>query len=504
MPTARQHLSQSNDRHFATDNVVASVLLGCLTLGAVEPGSGSSVDKALIYLNDADDLVIESAFGGDVLVNGNSMASTFTRLTNTELLGDQLVNDTEALRSTALAQQTVISAQQAVISTQQSQLAGLQSTVAAQQASIAGFPTLLSCYVRPGPINVATVGASCVESFVMDGDTYVAFCSAQDQLSFVSSSVVVKWNPATFGLDAFQSLTTFGALACKYFEIQSFRFLMFANSYNGSSYAINSEIFLFNLILRRFVSFQLVPTNYANGIDATMINGLLYIAVANHQSGKTNYTSESEILVFQPQPSPRFVSNQKISGSGASKLQFFKFNDSAFLIIPNQAINVASIFMFNSSTAQFDLLSINISLTNVYHTQPFLLGQTQYIFAASYSGSSSELYQFEGATNALVLIQRIPTSSIRHAEIMQIEGATYLFLASQHPSGWSTSRLYVWHEATLMFTHYQDFTSIAAKWADFVRIGEHAYFLATASYSPVSLTTSSPVSKWCGGRFVLE
>lgn len=125
-----------------------------------------------------------------------------------------------------------------------------------------------------------------------------------------------------------QSINTKGADEWEFFTMNNQSYLAVANHFDGGSWAINSQIFVFNGT--SFVLFQNIATVGASGVEWFSINDQHYLAIANSNDNSINYAVNSHIYKFQAATSS-FVLYQSIPTQCAQKFRYFSINNESYL-----------------------------------------------------------------------------------------------------------------------------------------------------------------------------
>ena len=136
--------------------------------------------------------------------------------------------------------------------------------------------------------SIPTNGALIWTSFSMDGIQYLAVANYHNGLSHNVNSKVYRWDDATSSFLDFQSIPTNGALGWTSFSMDGIQYLAVANHYNGLSKNVNSKVYRWDDATSSFLEFQSIPTNGARGWTSFSMDGIQYLAVANHYNGLSN------------------------------------------------------------------------------------------------------------------------------------------------------------------------------------------------------------------------
>lgn len=128
------------------------------------------------------------------------------------------------------------------------------------------------------------------ESFIIDGETYLAVANSSNNSSGNVDSIIYKWNGTAF--HDIQTIPTNGAHDWESFTIGSDTFLAVASYSNDSTWNINSKIYIWDGT--SFIESQAIPTNGAIDWESFVIDGTTYLAVANLRDGE-NFEIDSKI-----------------------------------------------------------------------------------------------------------------------------------------------------------------------------------------------------------------
>lgn len=115
----------------------------------------------------------------------------------------------------------------------------------------------------------------------------------------------------------FQSIPTQGATDIESFVINGDTYLAIANGNNDSTPNIDSFIYKFNGV--SFVKYYAIPTNSAQDWESFVINGETYLVVANHNLGAT---PEAESVIYKWNGTI-FIELQRIPTVGAIQWESF-------------------------------------------------------------------------------------------------------------------------------------------------------------------------------------
>jgi len=344
-------------------------------------------------------------------------------------------------------------------------------------------PEIQSLYRANGPPftesqAISTVGATDWESFVIEGETYLAVANYyNDAGTFNVDSKIYKWNGSSFS--EFQSIPTNGALDWESFTIDGEIYLAVANSNNDTTRLIDSKVYKWNGA--SFVEFQSIPTQGGNDWEYFILDGEHYLAIANYQG--VSYNVDSVIYKWN---GSTFIEFQSIATHGCKDWEDFLINDELYLVLANfyneSSWSIDSkIYKWNGSAfVEFQ----SIPTVGAVDWEVFSIAGNQYIAVANYTNGStrdvdSKVYQWNGS--AFIEIQSIPTVGAQDWENFSIAGDNYLAVSNFY-NGISyniDSIIYEWNEGS--FSEIQAIaTSAASDIEAFVISGET--YLGIANY----------------------
>ncbi len=163
--------------------------------------------------------------------------------------------------------------------------------------------------------SIATKGAYRMEAFVVEGESYLAVSNAYDGSGYNLPSHIYKYtatgtncpsgggfgngNTHTCGTPI-QTINTSGAYGFKFFMVGSAPYLAVANSYDGTTFQINSKIYKWMSGSKCFGSgttcsaaFQVLATKGATQLQTFTIGPETYLLAANAYDGLTYNISSS-------------------------------------------------------------------------------------------------------------------------------------------------------------------------------------------------------------------
>eukprot|EP01049_Picozoa_sp_SAG25_P003195 SAG25_NODE_181_length_12544_cov_32.416472_2_plen_1608_part_00 len=177
--------------------------------------------------------------------------------------------------------------------------------------------------------SIVTYSALDVESFQIDGDTFLAFANSQSASEgFLVNSSIYKWSDTQARFVLWQLLATSAATGITFFTVSAdHQLLAIANRYGKTGHRENSVIFRWQKQQQRFEVFQSIPTQGAYDWESFEIAGVHFLAVCNHWDDsapdkKHPIAIDSEVFRWD-NASDRFVGYQSIPTIGAEQIRHF-------------------------------------------------------------------------------------------------------------------------------------------------------------------------------------
>ncbi|KAG7466965.1 hypothetical protein MATL_G00148250 [Megalops atlanticus] len=271
-------------------------------------------------------------------------------------------------------------------------------------------------------------------------------------------SGIYKWTDGKF--EPYQNISTFEALALKYFTVGNKIFLAVANSRGAREGARElSVIYKWSERKLKFLRYQTLETHSARDWEAFHIQGEAFLAVANHRQGDSNHNIDS--VIYKWNPGTRvFEVNQTIQTSGAYDWEFFTAGPYYFLVVANT---------FNGASTQIES-NIYIWLGGMF--QPF---------------------------------QAIVTFGATDWEMFQIGNRIFLAVANSQklyrkgPSIYTlNSTIYELNMTTRTFLRFQDILTYSAVDWEFFTLGDEKFLVVANSYDGTSYSLNSVIYRWQG------
>ena len=165
--------------------------------------------------------------------------------------------------------------------------------------------------------------------FKINNETFIAFANYRNsQQGNAVHSIVFKWTGNSFV--KLQSLQTYGAVDVNSFNINGDTFLAFANVYNGRKRNTNS--FIYKWDGSKFVLFQSIPTRGAFAWYPFVMCSETFLGVANRQDDSQGVNTKSVIYQYFRE---QFVQYQEIPTQEATDMTSFQYKGYTFLAIAN-------------------------------------------------------------------------------------------------------------------------------------------------------------------------
>jgi len=314
------------------------------------------------------------------------------------------------------------------------------------------------------------------EFFTIGSDSYLAVANSFNDSTYNLDSKIYRWNGTSF--TETQSLPSHGAYDWEFFTIGSDSYLAVAHYFNGSTYSLDSKIYRWNGT--SFTETQSLPTIGAYAWEFFTIGSDSYLAVANRYNGST-LNIDSKIYRWN---GASFVEFQSMATNGAMDWEFFTIGSDSYLAVANNnndsTSNIDSkIYRWNgASFIEFQSIATHSAMDWEF----FTIGDNSYLAIANqYNGSyniDSKIYQWNGA--GFVEVQSIPTHGATDWEFFTIGSDPYLAVAN-YANGSSyniDSKIYRWNGTS--FAETQSILTNSARDWKFFTIGSDSY-LAVAN-----------------------
>ncbi|XP_051564788.1 thrombospondin-type laminin G domain and EAR repeat-containing protein-like [Myxocyprinus asiaticus] len=179
---------------------------------------------------------------------------------------------------------------------------------------------------------IQTSGAYDWEFFMIGPFYFLAVANTFNGRSTVIDSTIYIWLGGMF--QPYQSIKTFGAIDWEMFQIENRIFLAVANSQMLTEegkilYSINSTIYELSMTSQAFIKFQDIETNSALDWEYFTVGDDKFLVVANSYDG-TSYSLNS--VIYRWQGYEGFVPVHRLNTNGCRDWEFFNTTDGSYLI----------------------------------------------------------------------------------------------------------------------------------------------------------------------------
>jgi len=333
-------------------------------------------------------------------------------------------------------------------------------------------------YVTPFQA-VGSSGALAWKAFKVASDNYLALAQYNNESAgYKVESMVFKWDGNGFNLHA--RLPTVGARDIEFASIGEDSYVIVANSYDGTNFALDSVLYKISSA-GTFEEVQRIRTEDAFDIEHFTIGETHYIAVANHFNGKS-YQVNSKIYKWD---GSGFREHQSIPTSGASSFAYFSMGDKHYLALSNafdgSSCNTESkILRWNGNV--FESMQ-TLATSCAFDFEYFNIDGAHYLAVANCNNGTtylldSKIYRFDG--ERFNEHQAIPTAGAFHWEWFKIGVDNYIVVANCN-DGNSTaiiSKLYKWKGVSFV-EEQTNLLTVSAMSFEYFEIGANS-FLASA------------------------
>ena len=309
---------------------------------------------------------------------------------------------------------------------------------------------------------IPTKGAAAVKLFSIGDDLFLVFANYHDDKSkYKAKSVVYKMENKRFVLN--QTLSTHGAYGIEHFTIDGVHYMAIANHYDDDSYKQDSVIYKWSE--GKFEEFQAVSTNGASVLKFVTIDGEHYLAVSEYSDG-TTFSIDSFVYKWK---GGRFMKYQNISTDGAMACDSIVIANETFLVNANyfhsQKKHSTESSVYKWSGGRF-LKFQSVQTQGAYSAKFFRVnGHVFLAFSHYYTGSKynmkSPIYKWDGVK--FTLFQEIPTQGAMEMYPFETNGEMFFAVANYYgDSGGHSVRSDVYKASGAQFTLYQDLQTFGA------------------------------------------
>ncbi|KAH0623926.1 hypothetical protein JD844_007132 [Phrynosoma platyrhinos] len=186
---------------------------------------------------------------------------------------------------------------------------------------------------------IVTHGARDWESFVIDGEAFLAVANHRKGDNHNIDSVIYRWNSRKGLFETNQTIPTSGAYDWEFFRIGPYSFLVVANTFNGTTTRIYSHIYIW--LSGTFQLFQSILTFGAADWEVFHIQDRVFLAVANSHSydsrsvAPNSYHAINSSIYELNITAQMFVKFQDILTYSALDWEFFSVGEDNFLVVAN-------------------------------------------------------------------------------------------------------------------------------------------------------------------------
>uniref|UniRef100_A0AAY4B9Z8 Thrombospondin-like N-terminal domain-containing protein n=1 Tax=Denticeps clupeoides TaxID=299321 RepID=A0AAY4B9Z8_9TELE len=188
-----------------------------------------------------------------------------------------------------------------------------------------------------------TSGAYDWEFFSVGPYYFLVVANTFDGVTTHINSTIYIWLAGMF--QPFQFITTFGATDWEMFQIGNRVFLAVANGElhkkGPSLYTINSSIYELNMALHAFIKFQDIVTSSAVDWEFFSVGDERFLVVANSYNG-TSHSLKS--VIYRWQGSEGFVSVHELLTVGCRDWEFFSTSEGSFLLYSSATSSLSQVF----------------------------------------------------------------------------------------------------------------------------------------------------------------
>ena len=276
---------------------------------------------------------------------------------------------------------------------------------------------------------IATNGGHDVEYFTISGEHYLAVANIDNGTTYRLNSVIYLWNGTLFV--AFQNFATKGRHSFHFFTIANEPFLTVSSFWDDGKYSINSTIYKWKNNM--FEKFQEIATEGCRASAAFVINNESYIAFAN----EFTHSNLASSVVYK-WSGKHFGKFQTLRTNRAMDVKSFYINDHVFLAIATQAIDINSpSFIYKWNGRQFVPFQ-SISTLGARAWYPFVIcGQTflgvanqQEILGSGYKRYNIKSVVYRASGDQFTEYQKFSTMGATDMTSFEYKGHTYLVIAN--------------------------------------------------------------------------
>ena len=311
--------------------------------------------------------------------------------------------------------------------------------------------------------------ATGIEYFVIDSETYLS-------LSFYNNDLIIyKWKDNLF--QPIQTLKTYQAINSESFLIDGNIFLAVTNRCKDGVFKTDSEIFKWDG--SKFIHFQYISTNGANDWEFFTIENEKYLAVANWANW-----GETESIIYK-WTGTDFKKFSSITGTSIVDIESFNIEGETYLIFSGNNSKIYKYVNNNLQEIQSICPEFTVSKTHYFtiNNEYYLAVIVIYKEKNNFEIQDSKIYKRQGET--FKEIQSIKTRYSLDAETFTISNETYLAVTNR--SYTLNSKIYKFNEKEDKFIETLSISGIYPwRWL-YIPINNNNYLVLTDNRSESKL-----------------
>ncbi|KAA0158922.1 hypothetical protein FNF27_08341 [Cafeteria roenbergensis] len=300
-----------------------------------------------------------------------------------------------------------------------------------------------------------TTGANDLEHMMIGGQHYLAVANHYDGSSFAVNSIVYRWSEALLAWEEHQSIPTIGATDWLHMEVDGSHFLVVANSgadalRGGPS--VDSIVFQWESSLLRWEVHQRIATKGARDWEHMVIDGQHYLAVANSYDGTTR--AVDSVVYRWSSATLAWVEHQHIPTFGARDWQFVDTGIQQYLAVANYfdgvSYSVDSVIYVWSPVALAWQVHQSIRTDGAWDWEHMLVGGLHILAVANHIQGNSRLtdsviYNWNSTTLNWDEHQRVPTAGATSWGSMTIDHQQYLGVTNYNDGNTAALSSFIFH-----------------------------------------------------------
>ena len=343
------------------------------------------------------------------------------------------------------------------------------------------FPDCSSRYFEKYQ-DLPTRGAHSVEHFTIAGSLFLAFANYESDTAekYNTDSFIYKFNDLTGKFFLYQTIGTHGGHDVEYFTISGEHYLAVANVDNGSTYRLNSVIYLWNGTL--FVAFQNLATKGGASFNFFTMAKEPFLTVCNLYDDVTT-SINSTIYKWKNNMFEKF---QEIATEGCRASAAFVINNESYIAFANDVRSASSV-VYKRAGIHFVKLQ-NLQKHRAMDIKSFYINDD--VFLATASQPESYINKWSGRW--FVQFKTIHTSGARALHPFVMCGQTFLGVADELRTKTVLYRL----SALGQFTKYQELSTFGAIDMTSFEYKGHTYLAIANSRNINQRNIKSTVFKW--------